>query len=96
MDEERKPTGARGHGGRYELRVKGHLDARWADWFDGLALTHQADGSTAIRGTVIDQAALHGLLQRLRDLGLPLISVTELEPDDANERPSRDIDSSKY
>ncbi|HET9416627.1 MAG TPA: hypothetical protein VFP30_03720 [Candidatus Limnocylindria bacterium] len=87
MDEERKPTGACGHGGRYELRVKGHLDARWADWFDGLALTHEADGSTAIRGTVIDQAALHGLLEKLRDLGLALISVTELEPDDATRRP---------
>ena len=82
MDEERKATGARRDGGRYELRVKGHLDARWADWFDGLTLTHVSDGSTAIRGAVADQAALHGLLQKLRDLGLPLISVTELEPDD--------------
>jgi hypothetical protein len=95
MDEKRKPTGTRGSSGRYELRVKGHLGARWADWFDGLALTHEADGSTAIRGTVIDQAALHGLLQKLRDLGLPLISVTELELGDAEQGPSRDIDASK-
>ena len=86
MDEKRKATGARPDGGRYELRVKGHLDARWVDWFDGLTLTHVGDGSTTIRGAVADQAALHGLLQKLRDLGLPLISVTELEPDDADER----------
>ena len=82
MDEERTATGGPRDGGRYELRVKGHLEARWADWFDLLTLTHVRDGSTAIRGAIADQAALHGLLQKLRDLGLPLMSVTELEPDD--------------
>jgi hypothetical protein len=61
----------------YEIRVGGHLDARWAAWFDGLSLTHEHDGTTVIRGPVVDQAALHGLLQRVRDLGLPLISVTQ-------------------
>ena len=66
---------------RYEIRLKGHLDARWAAWFDGLSLTNENDGTTAIRGPVVDQAALHGLLQRLRDVGLPLISVTQLDPD---------------
>ena len=66
---------------RYEFRVKGHLDTRWADWFDGLRLTHAGDGTTVIQGLVADQAALHGLLQKLRDLGLPLISVARLEPD---------------
>ena len=84
MDEERKATGGRRDAGRYELRVKGHLDARWADWFDGLTLTQMSDGSTAIRGSMADQAALHGLLQKLRDLGLPLISVFELEPNDTS------------
>jgi hypothetical protein len=64
----------------YEIRVKGHLDARWAAWFDGLSLTNEGDGATAIRGPLVDQAALHGLLQRLRDLGVPLVSVTQVNP----------------
>jgi len=70
--------------GRYEIRLKGHLDARWATWFDGLTLATCSDGTTTIGGPVIDQAALHGLLQRVRDMGLPLISVTRLEPDHAD------------
>jgi hypothetical protein len=67
--------------GRYEVRVKGHLDTRWASWFDGLTLTHGGDGTTIIHGLVTDQAALHGLLQKIRDLGLPLISVNHVGPD---------------
>jgi len=67
--------------GRYEIRVKGHLASRWAAWFDGMSLTNESDGTTSIRGPVTDQAALHGLLQRLRDTGLPLISVTQLDLD---------------
>jgi hypothetical protein len=71
-----------GHGpGRYEIRIKGHLDTRWAAWFDGLAIARGSDGTTTIHGPVADQAALHGLLQKTRDLGLPLISVTHLGPD---------------
>jgi len=66
--------------GRYEIRVKGHLDARWTAWFDGLTLTHGSDGTTIIHGPVADQAALHGLLQKIRDLGLPLISVNHIAP----------------
>lgn len=62
--------------GDYEIRLKGHLDARWAAWFDGMTLTLECDGTTVIRGSVADQAALHGLLRRVRDLGLPLVSVT--------------------
>jgi hypothetical protein len=72
--------------GRYEVRLKGHLDARWAAWFDGLTLTNQNDGTTVIGGEVADQAALHGLLQRVRDTGLPLVSVTRLEPGLADHR----------
>jgi len=68
--------------GRYEIRLKGHLHARWAAWFDGLTLTHGSDGTTIIHGPVADQAALHGLLQKTRDLGLPLISVMHVDPDD--------------
>jgi hypothetical protein len=66
---------------QYEIRLGGHLDPRWAAWFDGLTLTDETDGTTALRGTVLDQAALHGLLQRVRDVGLPLISVIQLGPD---------------
>ena len=66
--------------GWYEIHLKGHLDARWAAWFDGLDLTREADGTTCIRGPVVDQAALHGLLQRVRDLGLPLLSVMRVDP----------------
>ncbi len=60
----------------FEFRIDGHLDDRWADWFDGLHLTHEQDGTTVIRCPAIDQAALHGLLRRVRDVGLPIVSVT--------------------
>ena len=73
--------GRQQNAGWYEIRVKGHLDARWAAWFDGLTLTHGSDGTTIIHGPVADQAALHGLLQKIRDLGLPLISVNHIAPD---------------
>ena len=67
--------------GWYEIRLKGHLHARWAAWFDGLTLTLGSDGTTIIHGPVADQAALYGLLQKTRDLGLPLISVVPVDPD---------------
>ncbi len=73
--------------GRYEVRLRGHLDSRWAAWFDGLSLTHQSDGTTVIGGEVADQSALHGLLQRVRDTGLPLVSVTRHEPGQTGPRP---------
>ena len=70
------------HGtGRYEIRVQGHLDSRWTAWFDGLGLTREREGITVIHGFVADQAALHGLLQKVRDVGLPLISVAQVDPD---------------
>ncbi len=74
------PTGPDHHPGRYEIRLQGHLDSRWAAWFDGLSLSNESDGTTIIRGPVADQAALHGLLQKVRDLGLPLVSVTAIRP----------------
>jgi hypothetical protein len=64
----------------YEIRLKGHLDDRWAEWFEGLTITLEEDGDTLLTGPVIDQAALHGLLKKVRDLGLPLLSVSPLEP----------------
>jgi len=74
-------TGPQHSQGRYEIRLKGHLDSRWAAWFDGLSLTNESDGTTVLRGPVADQAALHGLLQKVRDIGLPLVSVTAVQPD---------------
>lgn len=62
-----------------EIRLKGHLDARWAVWFEGLSLTHESDGTTILFGPVIDQAALHGFLRKVRDLGLPLVSVVQVD-----------------
>jgi hypothetical protein len=74
-------TGPHHSPGQYEIRLRGHLDSRWAAWFDGLSLSNENDGTTIIGGPVVDQAALHGLLQKVRDLGLPLVSVTQVQPD---------------
>ena len=65
--------------GLYEIRIKGHLDARWADRFEGLSFTHASDGTTILAGLVVDQAALYGLLRKVRDLGLPLIAVNQID-----------------
>lgn len=65
--------------GRYEIRIRGHLDSRWADWFEGLTLTLEDNGNTLLSGEIVDQAALHGLLRKVRDLGLPLVSVIPIE-----------------
>jgi hypothetical protein len=64
---------------RYEIRVIGHLDPRWSAWFDGLTLSLKDDGTTAISGPIVDQAALHGVLRRVRDVGLSLVSITQVE-----------------
>jgi hypothetical protein len=66
---------------RYELRVEGVLDQRWSAWFDGLQITSEPGGVTVLAGPVADQAALHGLLAKVRDLGLPLISVRRIDPE---------------
>lgn len=63
----------------YEIRLRGHLDDRWADWFEGMIIKLEKDGNTLLTGAVVDQAALHGLLRKVRDLGLPLISVNRLK-----------------
>ncbi|HEY6747842.1 MAG TPA: hypothetical protein VI357_19255 [Mycobacteriales bacterium] len=75
------PKGSSHGSGRYEFRVRGHLDTRWAAWFDGLSLTRERDGTTVLAGVIADQAALHGVLRKLADLGLPLVSVTPAAAD---------------
>jgi hypothetical protein len=71
--------------GLYEIRLKGHLNNRWAEWFEGLTITLEEDGDTLLTGPVIDQAALHGLLKKVRDLGMPLVSVSRLEHGKADQ-----------
>jgi hypothetical protein len=84
MTTSRDPTDDKA--GAYEIRLKGHLDARWSIWFDGLSVTHENDGTSVIHCQAADQAALHGLLQKVRDLGLPLVSVTNVAPDPSEVR----------
>jgi len=94
MSKPHASTDDRLEPGRYEIRLQGHLDTRWAAWFDGLSLAHQSDGTTAIYGSVVDQAALHGLLSKVRDLGLPLIAVRQVDPKQAN-RPDVNADADR-
>jgi hypothetical protein len=84
MSESHGATGDHHEPGRYEIRLKGHLDDRWATWFEGLTITREDNGETRLTGVVVDQAALHGLLRKVRDLGLPLLSVMQVDPKPAN------------
>lgn len=70
----------------YQIRLKGLLDHQWAEWFDGLAITHADNGETLLTGPVIDQAALHGVLRKVRDLGMPLLAVNRVQQGDLKER----------
>jgi hypothetical protein len=81
--------------GVYEIRLKGHLDAKWADWFDGLTITRADNGETLLSGPVVDQAALHGVLRKVRDLGLPLVSVNQIDCKQANG-PDGNVDTDHY
>ena len=69
----------------YQIVVKGHLDSEWSDWFDGMTITLVDNGETILTGPLVDQTALHGVLIRIRDLGLPLLSLTRIEPQRENE-----------
>jgi len=80
MSETHASTEDQHEPGLYEIRIKGHLDDRWSDWFEGLTITLEDNGDTLLTGMVIDQAALHGLLKKVRNLGLPLLSVSPVEP----------------
>ncbi len=74
MEEENTPI-------FYEIRIRGHLDERWSDWFGGMTLTQEEDGTTLLTGPVVDQAALYGLLRRVRDTGVSLLSVNPVDSD---------------
>ena len=67
----------------YQIRIKGHLGRQWTDWFEGLAITLEDNGETLLTGLVVDQAALHGLLKKVRDVGMPLLSVSPMKPGQA-------------
>jgi hypothetical protein len=68
----------------YQIRIKGHLGHQWTRWFEGMTITLEEDGDTLLTGPVVDQAALHGLLKKVRDLGMPLVSVSPVEPGQAD------------
>jgi hypothetical protein len=74
----------------YQITVKGHLNPNWANWFDGLTITPLPNGTTLISGPMVDQAALHGLLRKVRDLGVPLLSVTRVRPGQADASEVKD------
>jgi hypothetical protein len=80
MSNELEPKPAPSLPVLYQIRIKGHLGSQWTDWFEGLTITLEEDGDTLLTGPVIDQAALHGLLKKVRDLGMPLVSVSPVEP----------------
>jgi len=83
MPNKRNATTGPGEAMIYEIRLKGHLGGEWTEWFGGLTLTLDDNGDTLLTGPVVDQAALHGLLRQVRDLGMPLVSVSPVEPGQA-------------
>jgi hypothetical protein len=95
MSEPHAPTEDHREPGCYEIRLKGHLDAQWADQFENMSFTHASDGTTILAGPVVDQAALYGLLRKVRDLGLPLIAVNQVDPKQAN-RPDGNVDTDHH
>ena len=80
MSNQRNPKTDPGLPRVYQIRVEGHLGHRWKDWFGGMTIMLEEEGDTLLTGPVVDQAALHGLLKKVRDLGMPLISVMRVEP----------------
>jgi hypothetical protein len=84
MSNELEPKSTPNQTVIYQIRLKGHLGHQWADWFEGLTITLEEDGDTLLTGPVIDQAALHGLLKKVRDLGMPLVSVVQVKFDETH------------
>ncbi len=95
MSETDTSTEAHDEAGLTEIRIKGHLTDRWANWFGGLTITLEDNGDTLLTGPVVDQAALHGLLRKVRDLGMPLISVILVEPGQADASDVKQSNSQK-
>ena len=73
----------------YQIRLKGYLSSQWADWFEGLTITPEEDGDTLLTGPLVDQSALHGLLKKVRDLGLPLVSIVQVQIDETHSYGSK-------
>ncbi len=80
MSNERNPKTDPGQTKVYQIRLQGHLGSQWTDWFEGLTITLEKNGDTLLTGPVVDQSALHGLLRKIRDLGMPLLSVNHVQP----------------
>ena len=95
MNATSASTGDQYEPGQYEIRLKGHLDDKWVDWFEGLTITRADNGETLLTGPVVDQAALHGVLRKVRDLGLPLVSVNQIDPKQANG-PDGNVDTDHH
>jgi hypothetical protein len=79
MSNQRNPDRDAGESRAYQIRIKGHLGSQWMEWFDGLTITLGENGDTLLTGQMIDQAALHGILKKIRDLGMPLLSVNVVD-----------------
>jgi len=84
MSNGLKPNTEPGQPIVYQIRIKGHLGRQWTDWFGSVAITLEDNGNTLLTGPVVDQAALHGLLRKVRDLGMPLLSVNRVKPGEAD------------
>jgi hypothetical protein len=95
MSNELNPKTDSGEPMVYQIRLKGHLGREWTDWFGGLSITLEENGHTLLTGPVLDQAALYGLLKKVRDLGMPLVSVSPVEPGQANVSDIKQKNSSK-
>ncbi len=89
MSNELQPKPTPSQATIYQIRIKGHLDSQWTNWFEGLTIMLEEDGDTLLTGPVIDQAALHGLLKRVRDLGMPLVSVVPIQSNGKNQPHSK-------